>query len=141
MDHFNDAAQNPNPIAPSTMMIRRFYKVLNADEGIKRRLCLGNRTAAEFAVTATQPEPHSSGDEPTPGVVANGLAWMSNAADNSNGRCELQEVLDAMTVVGVGEGERKGLLRGLAAILHLGQVRLRDTGVGRNRWSQARTRD
>lgn len=107
-------------------MIWRSYarnQVLNADETIKRRLRLGDRAVADFVVTSTEPAPRRSGDEPASGLAATGFAWTSSVAENSDGPCGLQKVLDAMAAVGVGEGERNDLLRGLAAILHLGQVR------------------
>lgn len=46
--------------------------------------------------------------------------WGSGGPHGTGG---LQKVLDAMATVGVSEGERDGLLRGLSAVLHLGQVR------------------
>lgn len=39
-----------------------------------------------------------------------------------HGTGALQKVLDAMITVGGSEGERNGLLQGLSAVLHLGQV-------------------
>lgn len=46
-----------------------------------------------------------------------------------HGTGALQKVLDAMTTVGVAEGERYGLLRGLSAVLHLGQVSVLTKGT------------
>lgn len=75
-------------------------------------------------MTSTEPALPRDVDGTTPaGVAVNAIAWTSGVNENSDGPCGLQKMLDAMTAAGVGEGERNGLLRGLAAILHLGQVR------------------
>ena len=109
-----------------------WHQVLNADEDVKRRLRLGDKTAADFALTSTEPTPDQLGNETPSDVAAEralGLAWTSGSASNAAGvageRVALQTVLGAMQTAGMGEGERYGILRGLAAVLHLGQVRLR----------------
>ncbi len=107
-------------------------QVLTADEGVKKRLGLHNKTAGDFALTSiTESVPDQYGNEPPSGVAADstlGFAWTSESASKPAGvsgeLVALQTVLDAMATVGMGERQRDGLLRGLAAVLHLGQVRL-----------------
>lgn len=142
------------PRHPTTMIccLEPRQKVLNADETVKRRLLLDEKSASDFALTSSEPGQHQYGDEtPSDAAANNGgadFAWMSGSAgipsscsntqgsdggitgadsagwgpSGPHGTGALQKMLDAMTTVGIAEGERDGLLRGLAAILHLGQV-------------------
>lgn len=123
MGHFHEFQK---PYFVCHCFARARIKVLNADEGIKSRLRLGDRTAADFAVTSAEPAPHKIGDGQSPGLAANRAVWASGAPGNPDGPRGPQEVLNALVAVGVGEEERDGLLRGLAAILHIGQVRWRE---------------
>lgn len=116
-----------NAVAPTTMTKWRSVaqnKVMNADETVKRRLRLSGRTAADFAVTSAGLAPCRNGDEPTRGVTANSVAWASGGVPgNPDGSYGLERMLGAMKTLGVRGGETTRLLQGLAAILHLWQVR------------------
>lgn len=117
-------------------------QILNTDEAIKRGLLLGGKSALDFALTSSEPGLHRYGDSTTSADAAEnkgaaGFAWMSGSTGHPMSSCTssggwgssgphgtgaLQKVLDAMAMVGVAEEERNGLLRGLSAVLHLGQV-------------------
>lgn len=114
-------------------------KVLQASEAFKGRFRLADKTAADFQLTA--------------GILHGGIksdfsrAWASESGCGRRGGDEgdispgcwgpygpcgkgsLQKVLDALVTLGIMEEESNSLLRGLSAILHLGQARKRPSAA------------
>lgn len=120
--------------------------MLGADETVKRRLRLGGKTAADFAVTVVEPVSSQGGETTANDAAGAGSAWSSvpienRSINNTEGcagtpsisvpRCGsggpsgaggLHKTLDSMATIGVSARDRESAMRVLSAVLHLGQV-------------------
>ncbi|CAM9416878.1 unnamed protein product [Scytosiphon promiscuus] len=143
------------------MAFHIFYQVLDADPAWKERLRLVGETAADFGLSLPEPVPCEDDDTRSGVAPGTGIAWASGSARPPNpdsndprgnnrgipstslGGCKdsgpgetgaLHNVLDAMKTIGVTEGEREDLLKGVSAVLHLGRidfVKVRDEDIHR----------
>lgn len=109
-----------------SQQLQQHLKLLHADETTKRRFRLGGKTAADFRVTA---ETQCQGSS-TPGGLSStsrpgdgGLSSKGSGRSDPCGIGTIQKLLDTLAVMGAAEAERDELLRGLSAVLHLGEVR------------------
>ncbi|CAM9456858.1 unnamed protein product [Laminaria digitata] len=119
-----------------------FDQILNADEEVKKRVRLGDKTAADFRLTA---EPHEPQRGQAPAGV--GFAWRSESDRGScssqdagaevksgtresifGSRGTLKDTIDAMAATGVAGTEVDSVLRGVSAVLHLHQIEFKDVG-------------
>lgn len=112
-------------------------QLLDANDTVKWHLSLGGKTAADFRLTAESQQCEQLNDVhsawasdtargSTPGADDGAVSHRGWGPGGPCGTGALQKVLDAVTIVGVADGERDDLLRGLSAVLHLGQVRGRN---------------
>lgn len=121
-------------------------QILHANEDVKKRLLLTGKHEEDFWITAAHSAPQDNegaGAAPPVDSSSSGTkivaAWASNGSRCTDDKASsfpknfgewnssphpggLENILDALTAVGVGGDEQDGLLRGLSAVLHLGQV-------------------
>lgn len=118
---------------------------MHAGEDLKKRLLLADKHEEEFWITAAQSAPpqHNENAEvlPPPAdssssfCAKNVAAWASSTGSRcTDGEAPslpkgfgeegggLEKILDALSAVGMRGDETDALLRGLSAVLHLGQV-------------------
>ncbi|CAM9259462.1 unnamed protein product [Ectocarpus sp. 6 AP-2014] len=125
-----------------------FYQMLGADETVKMRLRLGDKTAVDFAVTAFEPSSSQGGEKNAYDAAGTGSAWLGGSigsirntegcagppsvsvpkcgSSGPSGAGGLHKTLDSMATIGVSAKDRESTMRVLSAVLHLGQIDFAD---------------